>query len=308
MKLNRAQLLVHDDTALEKFRANHGIPNDIRIERFGPKEDANLVEGNEDRILTMLTVDMLMREQGLTFIALDLVNVYTVVHMKKELGTRFLKGFPNKTQNLVDLAAAPNPLAVQGLPPVPQPVLAITILDKVESSLLEATLLDKCKGKQPSEGLSKRRKKKMGTNTAFTLSPGEQTELWKPKFSISSGSLALALAFMLPNDVVDLATKQAKLDAVATEQTENGPRRYCSKARRYMTVTEARGQVARFPEPYSSRVLLDFNEDEYLKEPTDEELERSAEVANPSGDLVLNAAGMSAADGGAFKAYAPPNM
>ncbi|GFY87642.1 hypothetical protein Acr_05g0012810 [Actinidia rufa] len=227
MKLNRAQLLVHDDTALEKFRANHGIPNDIRIERFGPKEDANLVEGNEDRILVRI---WLIYQAGLRFfISPTLKKVMAVYRLTfKQVRNWALDSLraqesppvPNKVVDVPilvlssevedsdDLAfTLPYTMAVQGLPPVPQPVLAITILDKVESSLLEATLLDKCKGKkQPSEGLSKRRKKKMGTNTAFTLSPGEQAELWKPKFSISSGSLALALAFMLPNDVVDLAT------------------------------------------------------------------------------------------------------
>ena len=54
-------------------------------------------------------------------------------------------------------------------------------------------------------------------------------------------------------------------------------------------------------------MLPRFN-DEYLKEPADEELERSAEVANVGGDPVLNVAGTSAAGGGAFEADAPPNM
>ncbi|GFZ16768.1 hypothetical protein Acr_26g0000380 [Actinidia rufa] len=45
MELNRAQLLVHDDTTLDKFRTDHGIPNDVQIEGSEPNEDANLVEG-----------------------------------------------------------------------------------------------------------------------------------------------------------------------------------------------------------------------------------------------------------------------
>ncbi|GFZ16826.1 hypothetical protein Acr_26g0000960 [Actinidia rufa] len=40
MELNRAQLLVHDDTALNKFRIDHSIPKDIQIEHFEPNEDA----------------------------------------------------------------------------------------------------------------------------------------------------------------------------------------------------------------------------------------------------------------------------
>ena len=50
MELNRAQLLVHDDATLNKFRTDHGIPEDVQIEHFGPNEDANLVEGNRDHI------------------------------------------------------------------------------------------------------------------------------------------------------------------------------------------------------------------------------------------------------------------
>ena len=48
MELKGAQLLVHNDAALNKFRTNHDIFNDIQIERFNPNKDANLVEGNEN--------------------------------------------------------------------------------------------------------------------------------------------------------------------------------------------------------------------------------------------------------------------
>ena len=50
MDLNRTQLLVHDDAELNKFRIDHGNPNDIQIERSDPNKDANLVEGNGNRI------------------------------------------------------------------------------------------------------------------------------------------------------------------------------------------------------------------------------------------------------------------
>ena len=50
MELNWAQLLVHDDAALVQFRANHNIPDNVLIERSGPNEDANLVEGEDNRI------------------------------------------------------------------------------------------------------------------------------------------------------------------------------------------------------------------------------------------------------------------
>ena len=46
MELNRAQLLVHNDAIMNKFRRDHSIPNDVLIERLGPNEDANVVEGN----------------------------------------------------------------------------------------------------------------------------------------------------------------------------------------------------------------------------------------------------------------------
>ena len=50
MELNWAQLLVHNEDALNKFRVDHDIPDNIRIERSDPYEDANLVEGNKDHI------------------------------------------------------------------------------------------------------------------------------------------------------------------------------------------------------------------------------------------------------------------
>ena len=46
MELNQTQLLVHHDTELNKFRTDHGIPNDVQIERSRPNKDANLVEGH----------------------------------------------------------------------------------------------------------------------------------------------------------------------------------------------------------------------------------------------------------------------
>ncbi|GFY84010.1 hypothetical protein Acr_03g0007840 [Actinidia rufa] len=50
MELNRAQLLVHNDEVLDKFRVNHGIFTDVQIKHSQPNEDANLVEGHEDYI------------------------------------------------------------------------------------------------------------------------------------------------------------------------------------------------------------------------------------------------------------------
>ncbi|GFS42909.1 hypothetical protein Acr_00g0082470 [Actinidia rufa] len=64
MKLSRAKLLVHDDVALNKFRANHDIPLDVQIERHGTNGDANLVKGYKDRI-TVRT--WLIHQAGLRF-------------------------------------------------------------------------------------------------------------------------------------------------------------------------------------------------------------------------------------------------
>ena len=52
MKFNRAHVLVHDDIAMEKFRTDHSIPNDIMIDRLRPKEDANTIEGKEESHLS----------------------------------------------------------------------------------------------------------------------------------------------------------------------------------------------------------------------------------------------------------------
>ena len=118
MELNRSQQLVHDNAAMEKFRRDHNIPNDVAIERSGPREEANTIEGNENHILvriwlihqaglifpispllnevmarcrltfmqmsvnfvrTMLTVDMLMQKEGMPFDASDLLHVYCIV-------------------------------------------------------------------------------------------------------------------------------------------------------------------------------------------------------------------------------------
>ncbi|GFS41435.1 hypothetical protein Acr_00g0074300 [Actinidia rufa] len=64
MELNRAQLLVHDDAALNKFRTDHGIPNDVQIDRSRPNEDANLVEGHGNKILVRIC---LIQQAGLWF-------------------------------------------------------------------------------------------------------------------------------------------------------------------------------------------------------------------------------------------------
>ena len=51
MELNRVQLLVHDEFAMNKFRSDHSILDDVRIERLGSNKDANVEEGHGDHIL-----------------------------------------------------------------------------------------------------------------------------------------------------------------------------------------------------------------------------------------------------------------
>ena len=64
MELNRAQLLVHDDEALNKLRSVHHIPNDVRIEHPRANELANFVEGNGDHIPVRI---WLIYQAGLRF-------------------------------------------------------------------------------------------------------------------------------------------------------------------------------------------------------------------------------------------------
>ena len=56
MELNIAQLLVHNDATMNKFRCYHGIPNNVLIERSRPNEDANVAEesGNHISVRTWL--------------------------------------------------------------------------------------------------------------------------------------------------------------------------------------------------------------------------------------------------------------
>ena len=50
MELNRDQLLVHDDRAMEKFKFKHGIPANVIIEHPGPYDVPHIVADNPDRI------------------------------------------------------------------------------------------------------------------------------------------------------------------------------------------------------------------------------------------------------------------
>ncbi|GFS29533.1 hypothetical protein Acr_00g0007130 [Actinidia rufa] len=50
ISLNRAQMLVRDSEALARFRIDHKIPDDVVIERTGPNDDTDWVEGEGNRV------------------------------------------------------------------------------------------------------------------------------------------------------------------------------------------------------------------------------------------------------------------
>ena len=130
MELNRAQLLVHDDRAMERF-STHGIPVNVTIERSRPNNVLYVVVDNLDRISvrtwpiyqvglrfpislllkevmacyrlpfmqvsfnfvrTVLVVDTLMQILDKPFSAKNMLHVYTVVRPKKEPSNPFYKG------------------------------------------------------------------------------------------------------------------------------------------------------------------------------------------------------------------------
>ncbi|GFY98933.1 hypothetical protein Acr_13g0003340 [Actinidia rufa] len=62
--LSAVELLVPNDEALEWYRAKHGIPANVHIERPEPNEIAHLVEGNEGRIPVRI---WLIHQAGLQF-------------------------------------------------------------------------------------------------------------------------------------------------------------------------------------------------------------------------------------------------
>ncbi|GFZ06478.1 hypothetical protein Acr_18g0006480 [Actinidia rufa] len=66
---------------MTKFRSDHDIPNDVLIERPCPNKVATIlgvedcIPGSVNFVLTMLSVDTLMRREGLQFNAYDLLHV-----------------------------------------------------------------------------------------------------------------------------------------------------------------------------------------------------------------------------------------
>ena len=102
MKVNRAQLLMHDDTTIEKFIRDHGFPNVVLIERLGPRKDANTAEGNGNRIPVRTR---LIHQAGLRF---------PISPMLKEVMARCRLTFMQMSVNVVRTMLAVNALMLKG--------------------------------------------------------------------------------------------------------------------------------------------------------------------------------------------------
>ncbi|GFY92773.1 S-adenosyl-L-methionine-dependent methyltransferases superfamily protein [Actinidia rufa] len=131
MTLNQAQMLIRVSEALAQFRVDHRIPDDVVIERPGPNDDADWVEGegnwmpnrtwfiyqaglrfplskllrtvlsicgltfmqiSVNFVQTVLVVEALMQREGLEFTAEDLFHVYCVVKPRKNFEAQMLEG------------------------------------------------------------------------------------------------------------------------------------------------------------------------------------------------------------------------
>ena len=89
-----------------------------------------------------------------------------------------------KTKTADDPPIVVDPIAIQHLAPIQDPILALLGIAEVDASLIETPLHSKRKGKQPVVGTLKKCKKKGEENSAFLLSLSVHAELWRPKFSI----------------------------------------------------------------------------------------------------------------------------
>ncbi|GFS37066.1 hypothetical protein Acr_00g0049540 [Actinidia rufa] len=165
MALNRAQMLVRNSEALAQFRVDHRIPDDIVIERPGPNDDADWVEGEGNRmpirtwfiyqaglrfplskllrtvlsicgltfmqisvnfVRTVLAVEALMQREGLEFTAEDLFHVYFTDSPDKD---QYLNNFTWVSGQWEFPADGPDPFSVprhRGYVPVESPIYSVT--------------------------------------------------------------------------------------------------------------------------------------------------------------------------------------
>ncbi|GFY86368.1 hypothetical protein Acr_05g0000070 [Actinidia rufa] len=96
-------MLVRNNEALAQFRVDYRIPDDVIIERPGPNNDADWVEGEGNRMpirtwfiyqagLRFPLSKLLKSREGLEFTTEDLFHVYCVVKPRKNPETQMLEG------------------------------------------------------------------------------------------------------------------------------------------------------------------------------------------------------------------------
>ncbi|GFS31869.1 hypothetical protein Acr_00g0019630 [Actinidia rufa] len=211
MELNRAQLLVHDDTVLAQFHADHNIPDDVLIERSGPNEDANWVEGEGNHIPPQprLVTDALDKDLYLDEFVWVFGNWEFYDDDLDHFSFSRFKGYVltvnncRKTQKVVELLnyvlvychVIPHRADRQRqlrLPPLhireraPRRSLSIEVSDLIEGATTEL-VVDRSKTWAPRRSLSRRRafppKKGKGVDRSVApLRIGGFPELWDPKF------------------------------------------------------------------------------------------------------------------------------
>ncbi|GFS40644.1 hypothetical protein Acr_00g0069670 [Actinidia rufa] len=260
-EVDLAQLLVHDDAALNKFKTDHGIPKDIQIECPRTNEDANLVEGNKDCIPGNHYLHLRNPHQPQTRLITNnpdkelFLNEFVWVSDFNDL----FKHCSEKCKKAIQVVN--NRLASRKLTNLLayEPIYRHVILHKADKlsrirfpalciegrapqcgdfdsegaklSLSEVPLLDKCKGKQLARGPSKKAKKKK-KETSSALLPFATKD--------HDNNLALAQAVSLPKDVANLAEEGSEdirdLLVMASKelllfQSEAGPRCCCPRTR-----------------------------------------------------------------------------
>ncbi|GFZ01497.1 hypothetical protein Acr_15g0001060 [Actinidia rufa] len=267
MELNQVQLLVHNDVSLNKLRVDHGIPSDVQIDRPSLVPMRMPIWSEECKAAIQALNNKRASRKVANLLAYEFNYRHIVPYRFDELGR----------VTMADSAKDYNTnLALTRAVMLPNDVADLTM---EESEEIRDLLI-------MQQSLQK----------AFAILEGmkeQSSELKKSKKKISS------------------LDKQDKLDSTVIEKTKLAlATAIQERDANYTTVSEARGGVAAPeveqldpPPPYSSLVLSGFNEEEYLKEPTDEDLEKYAEVGS---NLGLDATEASTAVDGGLDADASP--
>ncbi|GFY94073.1 hypothetical protein Acr_09g0005190 [Actinidia rufa] len=187
MELNIAQLLVHDDTTLNKFWTDHDIPEGVRIEHPQPNEDANLTGiifqfVFVDFVRTVFAVDTLMLQMKLPFSVEDLLHIYIVVRSRREPSIPFLAGWGQWSFIVFEISTIDSNASLKiTRPPYGPSVIALALVDQpeVEPILLGKPLLGKRKGKQPA-GVPPRRLQQSPRDASYATTTLAQNEVVTP--------------------------------------------------------------------------------------------------------------------------------